>query len=240
MSGHSKWSQIKHKKAATDAKKGQIFSKISKMISLAAKKGEDPEANPALRLAIEKAKSINMPNENIKRAIERGAGKGKENLLEELTIESFGPGGVAIIIEAITDNKNRALAEIKNILSKYNGRLAETGSVRWMFKRRGIVDIVYSEKSFKEDLELSAIDSGAEDIKFRENDVLEVFVKPEELEKVKNNLKEKGIEVESSDIVWVPNQTIEIDEKTKRDLDKLFEELDEQEDVDEIYSNIML
>lgn len=239
MSGHSKWSQIKHKKAATDAKKGQIFSKISKMISLAVKKGADPEANPALRLAIEKAKSVNMPNENIQRAIEKGIGKGKENLLEELTIESFGTGGVAIIVEAITDNKNRALAEIKNILSKYNGRLAETGSVRWMFKRQGEINIVYPEKSSKEDLELRAIDSGAEDINFKENNILEVLVKPEELEKVKNNLKEKGIEAESSGVIWTPNQIIEIDEKTRQDIDKLFEELDGQEDVDEIYSNVI-
>lgn len=237
MSGHSKWSQIKHKKAATDEKRGQIFSKISKMISLAARKGENPEANPALRLAIEKAKSMNMPNENIRRAIEKGTDKGKENFLEELTIESFGPGGAALIIEAITDNKNRALPEIKNIISKHNGRLAKEGSVRWMFKKQGIIDIAYPETSSKENLELNAIDAGAEDIKFKEGSILQISVKTEDLEKVKNNLKKKGIEIESSDIEWTPVQTIEINENTRQDLNKLFEELDEQPDVKEIYSN---
>ncbi len=179
MSGHSKWSKIKHTKKITDARKGKIFSKMAKMIAIVARKGGDPEMNPALRLAIEQAKSVNMPNDNIERAIKRGTGEDKKGQLEEITYEAYGPNGTPLIIEAITDNKNRTLAEIKHILSSFNSKLAESGSVKYLFDKKG------------------------ED--------------------------------------WLPKYSTEItDEKLKEQLTKLFEALDEQDDVKEIYSNVNL
>jgi YebC/PmpR family DNA-binding regulatory protein len=178
MSGHSKWSKVKHIKAVTDVKKGKIFSKLARMISVAAKeKGGDPETNPKLRLAIERAKEFNMPKENIERAIKRGLGKTEGITFEEFTYEAYGPNGIALIIEGITDNKNRTLSEIKHILTNYGGKLAEAGSVKYLFEK-------------------------------------------------KNN-------------EWLPKYPIQItDEKTKQQLDKLFEALDENDDVNEIYSNL--
>lgn len=179
MSGHSKWSKIKHAKKITDARKSNVFSKMAKMIAVAARKGGDPEMNPTLRLVIEQAKSVNMPNDNIERAIKRGTGEDKEGQLEEITYEAYGPSGTPLIIEAITDNKNRTLAEIKHILNSFNSKLAESGSVKYLFDKKG------------------------ED--------------------------------------WLPKYSTEItDEKLKEQLIKLFEALDEQDDVKEIYSNVNL
>ena len=179
MSGHSKWSKVKHQKAVTDARKGKIFSKMTKMIAVAARKGGDPEMNPSLRLAIEQAKSVNMPNDNIERAIKKGTGENKAEQLEEVTYEAYGPNGTPLIIEAITDNKNRTLSEIKHILSNFSGKLAESGSVRYLFDKKG------------------------ED--------------------------------------WTPKYSTEVtDEKLKSQLEKLFDALDEHDDVKEIYSNINL
>ncbi|HEB01373.1 MAG TPA: YebC/PmpR family DNA-binding transcriptional regulator [Candidatus Portnoybacteria bacterium] len=235
MSGHSKWSKIKHKKAITDVKKGKIFSKIARMISVTAReKGGDPETNSNLRLAIEKAKSVNMPRENIERAVRRGAGEGEEKL-EEVTYEAYGPGGIALIIEGITDNKNRAVSEIKHILSKHNGKLAETGSVQWSFERKGVITI---ENKKGEEIELKLIEAGAEDIKLKDG-FLEIYTKVEELEKVKNNLAKEGLTVESVSLDWLPKNPATIENpKDKEQLEKLFEALDENDDINEIYSNL--
>lgn len=179
MSGHSKWANIKHRKESVDKKRGKIFSTMAKMIAIAARNGGDPEMNPGLRLAIEKAKSVNMPSDNIERAIKKGTGEDKEGRLEEVLYEAFGPSGIPLIIEAITDNKNRTLSEIKHILSSHNGKLAESGSVRYLFDKKG------------------------------------------------------------GD--WAPKYSIEItDEKLREQLEKLFDALDENEDVKEIYSNVNL
>ena len=179
MSGHSHWAGIKHKKEITDQKRGKVFSKMAKLIEIAARKGGDPNMNPSLRLVIEKARSVNMPNDNIERAIKKGSGENKEGQLEEITYEAYGPHGAALIIETITDNRNRTLSEIKHILNTFNGKLAETGSVKYLFDR-----------------------------------------------------KEKD---------WIPKYSIEItDENTKQQLEKLFEALDDNDDVSEIYSNINL
>jgi len=179
MSGHSKWSKIKHQKKTTDARKGKIFSKMAKMIAIAARKGGDPSRNPGLRIAIEKAKAVNVPNDNIQRAIKRGTGESKEEQLEEVAYEAYGPNGTPLIIETITDNKNRTLSEIKHILNNFNGKLAQTGSVKYLFEKRG---------------------------------------------------KD-----------WEPKYPADItDEKLKEQLEKLFEALDESDDVKEIYSNINL
>lgn len=239
MSGHSKWSQIKYKKSITDVKKGKIFSKLSREISVAAReKGGDPETNPKLRLVIEKAKEFNIPKENIERAIKRGAGELEGTTLEEVIYEAYGPGGIAIIIEGITDNKNRTLSEIKNILSIHNGKLAGGGSVSYLFEKRGVLIINNEQKTTNRDeLELSVIEAGAEDLKWR-NDILEVYTKLEDFEKIKKSLQEKNIIIESSSIDWVAKVEIEIDNsKIKEQLTKLFDALDEQEDTNEIYSN---
>ena len=239
MSGHSHFKSIKHAKGITDAKKGKVFSKISRLISIAAKEGGgNPETNAKLRLAIEQARAVNMPKDNVQKAIDRGSGKVAGEKLEQFVFEAYGPGKIAIIIEGITDNKNRALGEIKQILNQNNGKLAGEGSVKWMFERKGAV-IASSEEFKKEDLELAAIEAGAEDIYWRD-DLLDVYTKPEELEKVKKTLEEKGVKVESSSLDWIAKEMVGIAEKEKESCQKLFEALDENEAVQEIYSNLKL
>ena len=242
MSGHSHFKSIKYKKEITDKKRGQMFSKISREISVAAKEGGgDPEFNPQLRLTIEKAKSVNMPTDNIERAIQRGIGKLEGVKLEEVLFEAYGPGGIAIIIEGITDNKNRTSAEIKQILNQNNGKLVGEGAVKWMFERKGclIVDLKLQVENLKnkEKLELLAIEAGAQDL-YWHDDVLDVYTKIEDLEKVKKNLEEKGIKIDSTSLDWVAKEEIKLDEKQKEACQKLFEALDENEAVQEIYSNL--
>ncbi len=241
MSGHSKWANIKNRKEAMDKKKGNIFSKMAKIIEVAARKGGDPIMNPSLRLVIDKARSVNMPNDNIERAIKKGAGEDKSVQLEELVYEAYGPKGTQLIIELITDNKNRTLAEIRHILSQYNGRLAEGGSVKWNFNHLGTISARCPVSSVKkEDLELMAIDAGAENIKWRD-DHLEIYTKPENLEAIKEKIKNNNLEIEDSGLEWIPKNEIEIkDEQAKKQLEQLFEALDDNEDVNEIYSNVNL
>ncbi len=242
MSGHSHWAGIKHKKAAEDAKRGKVFSKLARIIALAAKEGgNNPATNPKLKDAIDYARSFNLPKDNIERAIKRGAGDVEGTTLVSCLLEAFGPGGTPLLVETITDNKNRTLAEIKTILAKHNGKLAGEGSVKWQFERKGIIAIKKPEgaKGPKEDLEFAAIDAGAEDLNWQEGGVLQIHTKTESLDKVKNNLKESGMKIQSATLGWVPKEegTPE-DEKTKNALAKLFEELDEHDDVHAIYSNI--
>ena len=242
MSGHSHFSSIKHKKGIEDAKRGKLFSKLARQISVASReKGSDPEMNSFLRLVIEKAKEFNMPKENIERAIKRGAGELEEERLEEILYEAYGPGGIAVIIEGITDNKNRSLGEIKQILNQAGGKLANEGSVKWMFERKGCITLLitnnneYANK--KDELELAAIEAGAQDIYWHE-DVLDIYTNPEELEKVKKVLDEKKINIESASLDWVAKNEVELEEKQKNAAGKLFEALDENEAVQEIYSNL--
>lgn len=238
MSGHSHFKTIKAQKGLADAKKGKAFSKVVKFISIAAKDGADPNTNPKLRIAIEQAKAVNMPKDNIERAIEKGSGGLAGENLEEVVFEGFGPGGTAIIIEAITDNKNRTLGDIKQILNQNNSKLAGEGSVQWMFERKGVIVVDNKQKIVdKEQLELTAIESGADDIYWHE-DVLDIYTKPEDLEKVKKRLEEKGIKTESATADLVPKDAVAIDEKTKQVCQNLFEALDENDAVQEIYSNI--
>ena len=241
MSGHSKWSQIKHKKAITDAKKGKLFSKLSNQISIAARqKGKDPETNPQLKMLVEKARSFNMPNENIERAIKKGAGELEGAKMDELTIEAYGPGGVALIIEAITDNKNRIVSEIKYILTQHGGKMADEGSVNWLFEKKGAIVISLAANNIaKENLELLVIDSGAQDLKWQTDDLLEIYTALEEMEKVKKDLESKNIKIESASLDWIPkNEIIMEDSRTREHLDKLLEAIDENDDVNEIYSNL--
>ncbi len=241
MSGHNKWSQIKHKKGINDAKRGKMFSKFSNQITVAARqKGGDQSTNPQLKMLVEKARSFNMPNENIERAIKKGTGELEGVKIEELTIEAYGPAGIALIIDAITDNKNRTLAEIKFLLGQHGGKVAEGGGVNWLFERKGALIINAAAAGMsKDDIELLVIDSGAQDLKWQTEDLLEIFTRVEDLDKVRKVLETKNIKPESISLDWVPKNEIEApDEKTKHQVERLFEALEENDDVNEIYSNL--
>jgi len=238
MSGHSHWSSIKHKKGAEDKKRGQIFSKLSRVISVAAKKGGDPDTNPSLRMAIEQAKKANMPQVNIERAIKRGTGEIEGEALEEFCFEAYGPAKSAIIITGITNNKNRTLNEIKKVLGQNNAKFAEEGSVKWQFENMGII-ILNPEEKDKEQVEMAAIEAGAEDIKWEES-ILEIYTKPEKLETVKKEIEAKGLNIESATLGWVPKEEIQVNDKEKQAIEKLFSALDNNDDVQEIYSNVKL
>jgi len=238
MSGHSHWAGIKHKKALVDAKRGKVFGKLAKIISLAAReKGGDPGMNPRLRIAIETAQGANMPKENIERAIKRGTGELEGVKLEEITLEIYGPQGVAILVEGITDNKNRTLSEMKKLLTEHQAKLATEGSVRWMFHQKGAISIKTEGATNHDELELTAIDAGAEDTSWDEEEFT-VFTAPENMDTLKQNLESKGLHVDSASLQWLPQTPIQVDEKRREKLEKLFEALDEHEDVQEIYSNV--
>ncbi|MFH1180846.1 MAG: YebC/PmpR family DNA-binding transcriptional regulator [bacterium] len=246
MSGHSHAKTIKHQKEITDQKRGQIFSKMARVISVAVKEGgASTESNYKLRMAIEQAKNFNMPKENVERAIKRAEGGQEEEGLEEILFEAYGPEGIAIIIEGITDNKNRALGEIKQTLNQYGGKLVAEGAVKWMFERKGVITINSQppapdpQMKSREELEMSAIEAGAQDVVWR-NDILEIYTKPEELEKTRKGLEEKGIKSEDSSLEWVPKEEIDAEKRAKESCQKLFGALDELESVQNIYSNLKI
>ncbi len=235
MSGHSHWKTIKYKKGSADAKRGQVFSKISREITIAAKEGGgDINFNAKLRMVIEKAHSFNMPADNIERSVKKGTGELEGGALETVLFEAYGPGGIAIIIEGITDNKNRALGEIKQILTQNGGKLVGEGGVQWMFERKGVITLTPGNK---EEAELAAIEAGADDVYWHDN-LLDIYTKPDELEKVKKNLEDKGMKPETTSLDLVAKENITANEKDKEDCQKLFEALDENEAVQEIYSNL--
>ena len=244
MSGHSHFKTVMHKKGTEDKKRSKIFSKMSREISVAAREGGgNPATNSKLYLAIERARALNLPKDNIERAIKRGTGELGGEKLETVTFEAYGPGGIAIIIEGITDNKNRTLGEIKQILIKYNGKLVSSGGIRWLFERKGYLTVDYKlqneDLKNKEKLEMEVIEAGAEDI-YWHNDLLGVYTKPEELEKVKKNLEEKEIKIDSASLDWVAKDMVEAKEKDKETCQKLFETLDENDAVQDIYSNLKI
>ena len=237
MSGHSHFKTVKATKDANDAKKGKIFSKLALVITLAVKeKGADSTTNARLKSAIEKAKEFNMPKENIERAIKKGTGELAGEQLQEVSFEGFGPGGIAVIIDGITDNKNRTLGEIKGILSQYEGKMAGEGAVRWMFEKRGVIMLELGGKP-KEEMELMAIEAGAEDVQEREGGIV-IFTKPEDMEKIKKTLGEGGIKIESASLDFLPKEEVQISDKEKERTQKLFEALDENDAVQDIYSNL--
>ncbi len=238
MSGHSKWHSIRHKKGAADAKRGKIFTRHAKLITIAAQQGGgDPEMNPSLRLAIEKAKAENMPNDNITRAVKRGTGELKDGaLIMEVSYEGYGPNGIAIMISCLTDNKNRTVASLRSILSKNGGSMGESGCVGWMFHKKGVLTVDLSGKN-EEELELLAIDAGAEDVAV-DGDILEISTALDDFEVVKKNLEENGVEFTSADLTLVPENTIAIEsEEDARKILRLIELLEEDDDVNEVYSN---
>jgi len=219
-----------------------LFSKVARAILVAVKEGgPNPETNSKLKMAMEMAKEARMPGENIERAIQKGTGDLASEKLEEFLFEAYGPGGIAVLIEGITDNKNRALGEVKQLLSQNGGKLVGEGAIQWMFEKKGVIEIEsaqYQDKK-KEDLEMLAIEAGANDIYWYEN-LLDVYTKPAELEKVKKNLEEKGIKADSSSLDWVAKEEAKIEAKDKEAAEKLFEALDESDSVQEVYSNIKL
>lgn len=236
MSGHSKWATIKRQKGAKDARRGEIFTKLASAITVAAKKGGgDPVANFTLRLATDKARAANMPKENIERAIKRGTGELAGNQVEELLLEGFGPGGAAIIIEVLTDNKNRTLPEIRNLLIKFGGQLASQGAVSYQFKQQGVIRIKEDQEG-KEDLETKIIESGAQDYNFEDGQLLVITDLPD-LQNVREFFDSQNITVESAAIEFVPTSLIELAAADQEKLIKLLENLNECDDVSNIYTN---
>ncbi len=238
MSGHSKWAKVKYQKAVKDPKRGKAFSKVSNLITVAAREGSDPNTNPKLRMAVEKAKEIAMPKANIERAIKRGSGETEEGKkLEEMFCEAYGPNGVAILIHTITDNKNRTLAELRHLLQSHQGKMANKGSVRWLFQE--VNQIIVPKSKWNDKLYLKIIESGADDIKETENKII-ISVSPQKFSLLKDILRKTFSDDEiKTNIDWVSKQTIDIkDQETKKQLENLFEALDEMDDVEEIYSNI--
>ena len=237
MAGHSKWASIKHKKAATDAKRGQLFTKLARAITIAAREGGgDPDANYTLAAAIEKAKSYSMPKDNIQRAIDRGTGAGgADDAIERVVYEGYGPGGAAILIEALTDNRNRTSAEIRHAFDKHGGSLGEPGSVAWQFTKRGVV-LVDAERYGEEDL-LPAIDAGADDVA-HDGDLLKVTAEPAALSDVRASLEGSGVEVQSAELTMEPSATVEVEAETEaRSLMRLMEVLDDHDDVEAVHAN---
>jgi YebC/PmpR family DNA-binding regulatory protein len=237
MSGHSKWATIKHKKGAADAKRGQMFTKLIKEISIAARMGGgDPEGNPRLRTAVLKARGANMPKDNIDRAIKKGTGELEGVNYEELTYEAYAPGGVAVLIEVLTDNKNRAAADVRNILTRAGGALATAGAVSRLFKRQGIIT-VDGEKYTEDQIMEVALEGGAEDVALLEG-VIEVTSAPEDFEPVMNALAAKGVETLSAEISMVPDVEVSLDHEAAAKVVRLIEKLEDNDDVQNVYSNI--
>jgi YebC/PmpR family DNA-binding regulatory protein len=238
LSGHSKWSSIKHKKGAADAKRGQLFSKLSRAIIVAAKQGGgDPANNLALQNAIEKARSYSMPKDNIDRAIAKGSGADADaDAFETITYEGYGPEGVAVIVEALTDNRNRTAADVRHLFAKHGGNLGTTGAVAWQFDRRGVV-VVPAEGADEEELLLAAADAGADDIS-RDGDVFEVTSPPESLAAVRAAIESAGFSVDNAELALVPKTTVTVDDEAKaRQVMRLIDALEENDDVQDVYAN---
>ncbi len=236
MSGHSKWASIKHKKAATDAKRGKVFTKIIKEITIAARSGGgNPDNNPRLRLAISNAKNNNMPADNITRAIKKGTGELPGVSYEEISYEGYGPGGVALYVKCLTDNKNRASAEIRSIFSKNNGNMAGAGSVAWIFENKGLI-VVNAANVDEEKLFELVIDAGAENMT-REGENYEIITNPVDFEKVKNAITSAGIKLESEELTMLPKNTVRVEGSQARGTLSLVEALEEHDDVQNVYAN---
>src|SRR5690349_10241482 len=238
MSGHSKWSSIKHKKGAADKKRGQLFSKLSRALIVAAREGgPDPAANLALANAIEKARSYSMPKDNIDRAIARGSGADADaDSCEQVVYEGYGPSGVAVIVEALTDNRNRTAADVRAAFSKYDGNLGGSGAVAWLFERRGVI-LVDADRADEDELTLAAAEGGADDVT-RDGSTFQVTSAPEALVSVREALEAAGIPIESAELTMVPKTTIEVaDESAAKKVLRLLDALEENDDVQDVYAN---
>ncbi len=237
MSGHNKWSKIKRQKGVEDAKKGQIYTKLTREIIMAAREGGgDPETNFKLRLAIQKAREASMPKDNIERAIERGSGNMEGAVLEELTLEGYGPSGTAILAQTLSDNRNRTVQEVRNVFTRQGGTMGSAGSVAWLFDSRGVITVEINGKNV-DDLELQAIDAGAEDVKVT-GDSMEIYTKPTELEMVKKNLEKNKVPIASAELAMIPKTLVEVEDKAAIQTLKMLDKLEELDDVQKVYSNV--
>jgi YebC/PmpR family DNA-binding regulatory protein len=236
MSGHSKWASIKHKKGAADAKRGKLFTKLARAITVAARDGgADPDNNPALATAIQKARDASMPKDNIQRAVDRGAGVGVDaTSIERIVFEGYGPGGAAVLVDTLTDNRNRTSAEVRHAFSKHNGNLGEPGSVAWIFEKRGVVTV--DAERYDEDDLIVAIDAGAEDVR-DEGDALRVLSEPADLSAVREALEAAGVEVQSAEVAIEPKSTVEVKGNDAKSLLNLIEALEDHDDVNEVHAN---
>jgi len=235
MSGHSKWATIKHKKAALDAKRGKLFTRLIKEITIAARNGGDPDSNPRLRTAILAAKAVSMPADNIKRAIQRGTGEIEGGAIEEILFEGYGPGGVAIMVAAATDNRNRTVSEIRHLFSKHGGNLGELGSVGWMFERKSQI-LIDKDKATEDQLMELALEAGADDVKL-EGEHWEILSAPESHHAVLEALEKAGIPTASAEIGMIPKNLVEVDPRNIPGVMKLMEALEDHDDVQNVYTN---
>jgi YebC/PmpR family DNA-binding regulatory protein len=235
MSGHNKWSTIKHKKGAADAKRGKIFTKIIKELTVAAKMGgPDPDANPRLRTAIDKAKSENMPKDNIERAVKKGSGELEGVNYEETTYEGYGPGGVAVLVEVMTDNRNRTVSDVRSIFSKCNGNMGEAGCVAWLFDKKGL--IIYSRDTDFDALFEAALEAGADDVADEEGQI-EVMTEPSAFIEVREALEKAGFKHESAEVTMIPQTMVKLDGKQAESMLKLMDRLEDNDDVQNVYAN---
>ncbi len=234
MSGHSKWSTIKHKKAVTDARRGKLFTRLTKEITIAAReKGGDPEFNPRLRLAVDNAKEANMPKDNIERAIKRGTGELGGMELQEIVYEGYAPHGVGLIVEIVTDNRNRAIAELRHVLTRFGGSMADAGSVIWQFQRKGFISV---KGNFDQDeLFLVAADAGAEDLQF-DDGIAEIYTELGSFQRVRDTLEEAGYELEEATMIYDASNPLSLDQRSAVQVMKVIEEIEELDDVQNIYS----
>jgi YebC/PmpR family DNA-binding regulatory protein len=238
MSGHSKWSTIKRAKGITDAKRGALFTKVAREISVAARQGGgDPDANYRLRLAVEKARAVNMPSDNIKRTIEKATGGGDGDQFEEIVYEGYGPGGVAILVEAATDNRNRTAAEVRSMFTKAGGQLAGSGAVAWQFEPRGLISVLREGAVDADEVALAAIDAGAEDVDTESGDQIDIYTSPADLESVRKALEGAGVPVDSAENAMVAKQTVELDSHKARQALRLVELLEDLDDVQRVTAN---
>ncbi len=236
MSGHSKWSSIKHQKSVTDARRGQLFTKLTREIIVSVRQGgSNPETNFRLRLAIQKAHDNNMPSDNIERAIKRGSGTMEGVTLVEMVLEGYGPSGAAILVQALTDNHNRTVQDVRNIFSRSGGNLGENGCVAWLFEPRGLIRVKTNDLD-TEELELQAIDAGAEDVKL-ENDYVEIYTKPEDMERVRKTLEQQTLTIASSELILMPKTTVALEEKAALQTLKMLDKLEEVDEVQHVTTN---
>ena len=236
MSGHSKWASIKHQKGVTDARRGQLFTKLTREIIIAVREGgSNSETNFRLRLAVQKARDNNMPNDNIERAIKRGSGDLEGTTLIELVLEGYGPSGTAILVNALSDNRNRTVQNVRNVFSRHSGSLGESGCVAWLFDSQGLITLKI-EGADADELALGAIDAGAEDVKI-ESDYIEIYTKPGELEKVRKTLEQKNLTIASAELSMMPKTVVQLDEKEALKTLKLLDKLEEQDEVQHVSSN---
>jgi len=238
MSGHSKWSSIKHQKGAKDVQRGALFTKLAREITVAVRAGGggDPEANYRLRLAVTKARNNNMPNDNIERSIKKALGEGDNTTYDEVLYEGFGPGGAAILVQALTDNRNRTVSEVRSAFAKYGGNMGESGSVGWMFANRGVITINTDGKDADE-IALMAIDAGASDVEGSDG-VLEAYTEPQELKAVEDAVRAEGLDVEEAGLRYVASTPVELDQPQTVQALRLIEKLEDLDDVQQVFSNL--